>query len=304
MEAAVAAAAARQTEESQQQQRLLDPRDHNSHNHIAYRNFVHSIKSPRTCIEYVRSLRIYMSWLSVYDNYDAMLQKDPRLIASDIIDFIIYLRNEKKLAPATINMQIAALHHFYEMNDVDLKWNKINSFKEEFHNVVEDRPYTREEIKTLVDRADLRNKAIILLLASSGVRIGAIPELRIKDLEPIDKYNLYKITVYKKSKAKYITFCTPECRKSVDDYIKWRESVGEEIKSESPVFIRTFDREDLLQVQNNPQPVSLGTLHWAINALLHSTGVRYRNRVDNNNNKNNHKRERRDIMQFHGFQVL
>jgi hypothetical protein len=56
-------------------------------------------------------------------------------------------------------MQIAALHHFYEMNDVDLKWNKINSFKEEFHNVVEDRPYTREEIKTLVDRADLRNKA-------------------------------------------------------------------------------------------------------------------------------------------------
>ena len=106
-----------------------------------------------------------MSWLSVYDNYDAMLQKDPRLIASDIIDFIIYLRNEKKLAPATINMQIAALRHFFEMNDVDLKWNKINSFKGEFHNVVEDRPYTREEIKTLVDRADLRNKAIILLLA-------------------------------------------------------------------------------------------------------------------------------------------
>jgi hypothetical protein len=90
MEAAVAAA--RYTEESQQQQRLLDPRDHNSHNshnHIAYRNFVHSIKSPRTCIEYVRSLRIYMSWLSVYDNYDAMLQKDPRLIASDIIDYHI-----------------------------------------------------------------------------------------------------------------------------------------------------------------------------------------------------------------------
>ena len=66
------------------------------------------------------------------------------------------------------------------MNDVELKWNKIKSFKEEFHSVVEDRPYTREEIKILVDRADLRNKAIVLLLASSGVRIGAIPGFILK----------------------------------------------------------------------------------------------------------------------------
>jgi hypothetical protein len=49
------------------------------------------------------------------------------------------------------------------MNDIDLKWKKIKSFKGEFYNVVEDRPYAREEIKTLVDRSDLRNKAIILL---------------------------------------------------------------------------------------------------------------------------------------------
>jgi integrase len=85
------------------------------------------------------------------------------------------MRTEKNLAPATVSTQIAALHHFYEMNDVELKWNKIKSFKDEFHNVVEDRPYTREEIKLLVDRADLRNKAIILLLASSGIRVGAVP---------------------------------------------------------------------------------------------------------------------------------
>ena len=47
--------------------------------------------------------------------------------------------------------------------------------------MVEDRPYTREEIKLLVDRSNLRNKAIILLMASSGLRIGAIPELRFRD---------------------------------------------------------------------------------------------------------------------------
>ena len=78
-----------------QQQGLLSSSHHN--HHIAYRNFVHSIKSPTTRKVYIRSLRVYMNWLSIYDdNYDAMLQKDSRLIASDIIDFIIYLRNEDR----------------------------------------------------------------------------------------------------------------------------------------------------------------------------------------------------------------
>lgn len=272
----------------QHQQGPLD----SSHNEIAYRNFIHSMKSARTRTDYTRSLKYYMNWLSVYD-YNAILQKDPKLIASDIIEFIVYLRDERTLAPGTINGMIAALHHFYEINDVELKWNKINMFKGEFHSVVEDRPYTREEIKLLVDRADLRNKAIILLLASSGVRIGAIPGLTFKDLEPVDKYNLYKINVYKKSKEKYITFCTPECRKVIDNYIKWRESLREEIKPESPLFRRTFDRNDLLQVQN-PQPLSVNSLNSLLNTLLHSTGVR--KRISTKDRK-----LRRDVMQAHGF---
>ena len=34
---------------------------------------------------------------------------------------------------------------------------------------------------------------MILLMASAGLRMGALPLLRIKDLESIDKYSLYKI---------------------------------------------------------------------------------------------------------------
>jgi hypothetical protein len=57
------------------------------------------------------------------------------------------------------------------MNDIgdQLKWKKINSFKGEYYNTTEDRPYSREEIKILVDRAELRNKAIIFLMSSAGL---------------------------------------------------------------------------------------------------------------------------------------
>lgn len=160
-------------------------------NITAYRNFTFSLKSKKTRSEYIRSLHYYMAWLKMdvlrgekdddndnNSNYDKLLHKDPRLITSDIIGFIIYLKDNKKLSPATISAYIAGLRHFYNINDMeDLKWKKINSFKGEYYNVTEDRPYTREEIKILVDRADLRNKAIILLMSYSGLRIGAIPDL-------------------------------------------------------------------------------------------------------------------------------
>ena len=43
---------------------------------------------------------------------------------------------------------------------------------------------------------DPRAKIIILLISSSGMRLGAIPQLKLRNLERIEKYNLYKINVY------------------------------------------------------------------------------------------------------------
>ena len=72
--------------------------------------------------------------------YHKLLDKDPRLIQADIIDYILHLRNTKNLAPATITAYVAAVKHFYDINEIELKWKKINSFKGEHYQVVEDRP--------------------------------------------------------------------------------------------------------------------------------------------------------------------
>ena len=58
----------------------------------------------------------------------------------------------------------------------------------------------------MLDKAEPRNRAIILLLSSSGMRVGALPNLKVGDLTSIDKYNIYQIQVYKRSKSKYITY--------------------------------------------------------------------------------------------------
>jgi integrase len=67
------------------------------------------------------------------------------------------------------------------MNDIPLNKKKINMFKGEFTGKVIDRSYTHEEIRKVLDVSDLRMKVMILLMASSGMRIGALPSLSLRN---------------------------------------------------------------------------------------------------------------------------
>ena len=94
----------------------------------------------------------------------------------------------------------------------------------------EDRCYTHEEIQTLLNISDLRLKVTLLLMASSGMRIGELPHLICGHLER--RGDLYKINVYtgQKGKGQYYTFCTPEAAKTIDTYLQFRERCGEKIE--------------------------------------------------------------------------
>ena len=66
------------------------------------------------------------------------------------------------------------------------------------------RGYSYEEIRKLLDIADERLRVVILILASCGCRIGALPTLHVRDLEKKD--GIYKITVYENDREEYFTF--------------------------------------------------------------------------------------------------
>jgi integrase len=187
-----------------------------------YRNFINSCKSEATKNDYRKGLSYFMDYLNIIEpanenekekerggeDYSRLIDgRDTKIIQADIIDWIIHMKDTVGLSPATINLYVAAVNHFYAMNDITLNTRRINAFKPEFHNVVEDQPYTREQIKLLLDKAEQRNRAIILLLSSTGIRVGALQNLKVGDLTPIDKYgNIYQIQVYKRSKSNISRF--------------------------------------------------------------------------------------------------
>ena len=159
------------------------------------------------------------------------------------------------------------------MNDIlTLNWKKIHSFEGEKEKQTEDRPYTHSEIHTLIKDASLRDKSIILLMSSAAIRVGGVAGLRVKDLEPVDKYKLYKVRVYAKSlRSRYVTMCSPECRLSIDQYLDYRHRWGERITDDSPLFRADF----------NPRlgtrkiiPVTQKSIADVVDTLLRNTGLR------------------------------
>jgi integrase len=269
----------------------------------AYRNFVNSCRSTATRELYVKGLKYYIEFLDLVpglddDYYEKLLTLDVKITQQNICDFIDYCKKKKEVSSGTINAYAAAIRKFYDINEIELKWKKINSFKPEHETVVEDRPYTKEEIAKLVEHADYRDRAIILLLCSSGLRVGGIASLRLKDLEPIEKYDIYKVTIYKKSvRSRYFTFCTPEARSAIDSCIQWRKRLGERISKDSILFRKKFDTDDLGKAVNNVQPMTTPAIRRRIYDLLTQSGVRIPEKLTETSKKSN----RTSIMQCHAF---
>jgi integrase len=221
-------------------------------------------------------------------NYLHLIQEQPKQIESLIRDYIVYMRQDRKFSPATISVRIAAISHFFDMNDVILNWKKIKKYKGKMRSVIEDRPYLREQIKKLIEAASLRDKAMILLMASSGMRRGALPRLRVRDMERIDKYGLLKFTVYKNELESYITYCTPECTKYIEEYLRYRNSLGERLGPDTPLFRQNFDT--VTQI-HKPLVIREEGISRMVSRLLERSQVRI----------NTAGTKRTELMETHGF---
>ena len=94
-----------------------------------------------------------------------------------------------------------------------------------------DKPYTTEQIRAILkNTTNLKFRAMINFMASSGVRIGSFEEMRIKDLEDF-KDGCKSVKVYAGSKDEYYTFIHAEALQALDEYLESRIKKGEAIKS-------------------------------------------------------------------------
>jgi integrase len=165
------------------------------------------------------------------------MSRQSRIHPNANIDYLISLKNSPgSLRYATRNQYLAAIMTFYELNEVVLNKQKIYRYLGEEERPLENRGYNVEEITRMLEVCDERVKAITLFLAPTGVRIRALPDLILEDLQLLSDYNLYKVKVYSNSTKSYVTFTTPECAHAINTYLDYRKRCGEKLIPKSPVF--------------------------------------------------------------------
>lgn len=246
----------------------------------AFLNFAGTLQTRATQKQYLWLIQRYAAYRKAFD-LDQIIEEDSKnhkLAVARIREFLLSLQ-AAKLSRGSLNNYKAALKHFYEMNDISLNWRKINRFAgmEDANCGVKDkdRAYTHEEIQKMLGRANQKVRAIILLLASAGVRVGAIPSIYLKHIKRVQKDGIktYQILVYAGHKDEYIAFCTPEAAQAIDSYLSDRSHAGEKLDDKSPLFRTDFYSNDLFKVRNNIRPMKTEAVSKAMQTTLRKAGL-------------------------------
>lgn len=214
-----------------------------------------AIKSPQTLDPYERRLCNFLDYTKMNcDQFVTLAKKNPAKAEKILIEYAVKDRDklyekdpQKKLAACTIVNRLKPVKLLLDINDVEkVKWKKIKRFLPTPRRFANDRAPTIEEIRKIYNVCDLRGKAMLLLMLSSGIREGALEGLSIRHLTPIErdgKIVAARLVVYPGEPEEYVAFATPEAYFAIQEYLSYRQKAGERIGPESPLIRDKFEPE-------------------------------------------------------------
>jgi integrase len=255
-----------------------------------YRNFLDSFKSEQTKQKYILEFNNYLKYLGVQNPNslitDELLDSQPmiRQVEDQIIHYLNHLKR-LNLSFGTINVRLYSILKFYTSNRVNLHRQYITQYKPPQKRTRKDSAYTHQQIQRILDSTTSeRDRAIILLMASTGMRIGALSGLRLGSISNVyppgfQENHIYKIIVYEGEREEYYTFTTFECVNAIDSYLYYRKRFGEELTPPSPLF-RNHINTNLTSIINKPKLLNTTGLNTVIGRILIRSGLRTRTKKE------------------------
>ncbi len=245
--------------------------------------FQNSIKSPATLRVYQHSLLKFKEYVKV-DTYKKLANLPTKELQNTIEDYVMERKTQGK-SRSVIKMTLCSLELFCDVNDVEIKWKKIRRLLPAQKKKVGAKAYTTEQVQTMLQHTvGVRNIALVHFLASTGVRIGAIPELKIKHVQDY-KEGCKIVTIYPDDYEEYRTFLTPEASDALTRYLEKRQKDGEVISPENPLF-----RDQYAMGSSPPKHLHKISFQAIIDRISRRSGMRW-----------GYEGNRRDVQLNHGF---
>ena len=172
----------------------------------------------------------------------------------------------------TIKTRVDVIKLFYDMNRIAIAWKII--FKMLPKQIrLKDQGWSREQLQKMLTTAKIREQALIPLLASTGMRKGAVPPLDLVDFIPRDEWKIFEIIAYRGEPEEYHTYCSPEARAKLEIYWDFRKTHGEKMTPDSAAFRLEWDVENGKGVET-PERITTVTIDSALKQVVVDAGLR------------------------------
>ena len=130
------------------------------------------------------TLKNYCTYIRAYLDYlSTCLHKLPEDVSwPELRDYIRWLQNSRNLSDRTINCAISQLR-FFTLYVLHKPWDDTQLPMRRFDEYLPFVP-SKQEVSILIDSMpDLKQKAMVALMYSSGLRIGEVCHLRYEDIQ-------------------------------------------------------------------------------------------------------------------------
>jgi len=226
-------------------------------------------RSAKTARVYAGAVRLWAKSLG-FDAAEEVVAKIKagELDAVDALDRFVGRLVEMKRAPKTILTYFGAVKGFLEYEDVPLDERRLKArvILPDKYEVSVDRAPTAEEIRRMLLRASLKGKALITLLASSGMRIGEVQMLKVSNIDlsskPAKVSLMAKAT---KTRARRLTYISEEASEFL------REWLGDRINSPSHYVFPHPQGEDPAS-----KPETIDNLSAIVNRTIEKAGLKFK----------------------------
>ena len=208
-------------------------------------------RSEHTIKNYCSYVKLFCEAYMKIPDADECFEKLNQGDIKEVVDrFIDFLTEKRKVSNRTARSAFYAVRYWLKSNDIDIEPLEDIELPTSAATLVEDRAPTREEMKTVLKFANIRDQVAAMLSLTGGFRVGTMtsltwgdvvldprqfiePSLRERDHSHLPALIKVKRKMGRKAKQKFFTFITPETKKLLLQYRAWRERQGEVITEES-----------------------------------------------------------------------
>lgn len=192
-----------------------------------YENYlINSGKSSNTVKSYVLHIKNYMTWIQ--DTYGQDME---RLYRANVLDYIAYLKNIKKLTAQSINAKLSAL---ISLNTFLMDSGIQSDIVVTNHDAIKVQVQyaspsiiSKQEVEqfrqTILTHQGIRDYTIVTVMAYAGLRISEVLNLKIDDCNIVAK----ELVVNGKGNKQRTVYINDKIINAIKEYLKERHSDSE-----------------------------------------------------------------------------